>query len=277
MFPPKRILFAVDFSKQARAMARTVREVAQLCGAEVQVLHAIELTPHDFPADRLEEAQQKLDALIAGELAECETVVHVTPGDPANTVVHVARNGNSDLIMMPTHGHGVFLRSALGSVTAKVLHDAPCPVWTSAHQEQTAAYDGHGIRTILCALDLGARSSSVLREAGQAARLWSASLRVVHVMEIAEPSTKSDWTPERRDQMTSTVEAQLRRLAEEAGENPIIEVLEGSPAKTVIETAERYQADLIVVGRTQAPTADSQPSSTAYGIIAGSRHPVLSV
>ena len=204
-------------------------------------------------------------------------MVHVTPGDPASVIVHVARNAKSDLIMMPTHGHGVFLRSALGSVTAKVLHNAPCPVWTSAHQQRSPGYQEHGIRTILCAVDLGAHSSSVLRTAGEAARLWSASLRLVHVMEIGEPSTKADWTPERRDQATSVVEGQLRRLAEETGENPIIEVLVGSPVNEVIDAAGRCQADLIVVGRTQAATADAQPSSTAYGIIAGSQQPVLSV
>jgi hypothetical protein len=80
MFPPKRILFAVDFSTQARAMARTVRVLAQLCGAQIQVLHTIELGPHDFPAAKLAEARQELEELIAGEFAGCDTVVHLTSG-----------------------------------------------------------------------------------------------------------------------------------------------------------------------------------------------------
>jgi len=38
--------------------------------------------------------------------------------------------------MMPTHGLGGFRRFLLGSVTAKVLHDADCPVWTGVHLER---------------------------------------------------------------------------------------------------------------------------------------------
>ncbi len=35
-----------------------------------------------------------------------------------------------DLIMMPTHGGRHFRSLLIGSVTAKVLHDVRCPVWT---------------------------------------------------------------------------------------------------------------------------------------------------
>ena len=36
---------------------------------------------------------------------------------------------------MPTHGFGPLRRFLLGSVAAKVLHDAQCPVWTSVHTD----------------------------------------------------------------------------------------------------------------------------------------------
>jgi nucleotide-binding universal stress UspA family protein len=277
MFPPKKIVFAVDFSERARTMARTVRELAQQCDAEVKVLHTLEFAPQDSFAAKAAEAREKLDALISKELVGCDLVVHLTPGDPASTIVDIARSGSTDLIMMPTHGHGVFLRSVLGSVTARVLHDAPCPVWTSAHQQEHPAYQEHSVKTILCAVDLGPRSSLVLHAAVQAAQLWRAGLRLAHVMELSHPSTKADWTRERRDQITLAVEGQLRQLAEGTGGKPIIEVLDGSPIKEVIDAADGCRADLIVVGRTQVLEAQAQPGSTAYGIIAGSHCPVLSV
>jgi nucleotide-binding universal stress UspA family protein len=277
MFPPKKIVFAVDFSERAGTMARRVRELAQQCDAEVKVLHTVEFDPRDSFAAKATEAREKLDALIREELVGCDVVVHLTPGDPASTIVDIARSGSSDLIMMPTHGHGVFLRAVLGSVTAKVLHGAPCPVWTSAHQQTRPAYQEHGIKTILCAVDLGPRSSVLLQAAVQAAQFWQAGMRLVHVMELSHPSTKADWTQERRDQITSAVEGQLRRLAEGTGGRPIIEALDGSPIKEVIDAAQRCHADLIVVGRTQVLEDVAQQSSTAYGIIAGSHCPVLSV
>ena len=277
MFPPKKIVFAVDFSDPTRTIAHAVRELAERCDAEVTVLHAFELDPREAYGVKPAEAREKLDALISEHLAGCDLVVHLTPGDAASTIVEVARAGSADLIMMSTAGHGVFLRSMLGSVTARVLHDAPCPVWTRAHQQKHPGYQEHGIKNILCAVDLGSRSSVVLHTAAQMAKLWQAGLRLAHVMELSNPSTKADWTPERRDQITSAVEGQLQQLAEGTGGCPIIEVLDGSPVKEVIDAAERCHADLIVVGRTQVLEDTAPPSSTAYGIIAGSHCSVMSV
>ena len=51
-----------------------------------------------------------------------------------------AKANQIDLIMMPTHGYGRFRALLLGSVTAKVLHDADCPVWTAVHREEVMAH-----------------------------------------------------------------------------------------------------------------------------------------
>jgi nucleotide-binding universal stress UspA family protein len=277
MFPAKKILFPVDFSEPAGTMARTVRELAKQCNAEVQVLHTLELDPGDSCAAKMAEASEKLDSLISKHLADCNLVVHLIPGAPASTIVDVARKVVVDLIMMPTSGHGVFARALLGSVTARVLHDAPCPVWTSAHQKTRPAYQDHGIKTILCAVDLSSRSSLVLQTAVQAAQLWQAQVRLAHVMELSDSPTKADWTRERRDEITAAVEGQLRQLAEGAGGMPLVEVLDGSPVQEVLDAAKRCHADLIVVGRTQVVEDQADPNSTAYSIIAGSQNPVLSV
>ena len=277
MLPPKRILFPVDFSEPAGAMAHMVRELAEQCGAEVQLLHSLELGPSDFCAAKMAEASEKLNALISKHLADCNLVVHLIPGEAARTIPEVARRGGVDLIMMPTRGHGAFARALLGSVTARVLHDAPCPVWTSAPQEARPAYQGHGIKTILCAVDLSSRSALVLQAAVQAAQLWQAQVRLIHVLELSGSSTQADWTRERRDEITAAVEGQLKQLAAGTGGIPLVEVLEGSPVQEVIGAAERCGADLIVLGRTQVVEDDADPNSTAYGIIAGSHSPVLSV
>ena len=277
MFPPKTILFALDFSEPAGAMARTVRELAEHCDAEVHVVHALELEPTDSLAAKMAEMSEKLDGLIATYLGDRHVVAHLVPGEPASAIVDVARKGGMDLIMMATSGRGVFARAWLGSVTARVLHDAPCPVWTSAPQKTRPAYQDHGIQTILCAVDLSSRSSLVLETAVQAAQFWQAQVRLTHVMELSGSSTKADWTPERRHDITSAVEGQLGRLAEVAGGMPLVEVLDGAPVRKVIEAAERCHAGLIVVGRTQVVEDNGDPNSTAYGIIAGWHGPVLSV
>ena len=276
MLPPQRILFPVDFSEPAGAMAQTVRELAEQCGAEVQLLHSLELGPTDFCAAKMAEASEKLNALISKHLAHCNLVVHLIPGEAARTILEVARRGGVDLIMMPTRGRGAYARAFLGSVSAKVLHDAPCPVWTSAPQKARPAYQDHGVKAILCAVDLSSRSSLVLQAAVQAAQLWQAQVRLIHVMELSHPSTQADWNRERRDEITAAVQGQLKQLAGGTGGMPLIDILDGSPVEKIIDAAESCRADLIVVGRTQV-VEETDPNSTAYGIIAGSHTPVLSV
>ena len=50
---------------------------------------------------------------------------------------------------MSTLGEGAFYRFLLGSVTAKVLHESHCPVWTGAHLEEAQARE-FSIRHVLC-------------------------------------------------------------------------------------------------------------------------------
>lgn len=69
----------------------------------------------------------------------------------------------------------------LGSVAAKVLHDARCPVFTSTHAESTPAALPR-LRTILCAVDYGPQTEAVVGWANEFARSVGAQLFVSHVL-----------------------------------------------------------------------------------------------
>ncbi len=81
---------------------------------------------------------------------------------------------------MPTHGLGRYRRFLLGSITAKVLHDTECPVWTDNHSQETATSASIACKKVLCAIDLGDRSRAVLEWAGWLAREYEADLRIVN-------------------------------------------------------------------------------------------------
>lgn len=53
---------------------------------------------------------------------------HVGVGELAATILDYARDKNCDLVIMGTHGRGVFKGALLGSVAARVLHQATIPV-----------------------------------------------------------------------------------------------------------------------------------------------------
>ena len=81
-------------------------------------------------------AQRDLDQALRPELDGIAVTRLLLRGDPAQEIVKTARDRNAGLIVMSTHGHGPFYRFLLGSVTAKVLHESHCPVWTGAHLEE---------------------------------------------------------------------------------------------------------------------------------------------
>jgi nucleotide-binding universal stress UspA family protein len=49
-------------------------------------------------------------------------------GDPARAIVEAASDGEADLVIVGTRGQGALARAVLGSVSSKVVHDAPCDV-----------------------------------------------------------------------------------------------------------------------------------------------------
>ena len=81
---------------------------------------------------------------------------------------------------------GLFRRMLLGSMTAKVLNDADCPVLTTQHAE-TISPRQREHREWVCAIGLDSDSPRVLRYASQVAESVHANLTVVHVIPASGP------------------------------------------------------------------------------------------
>jgi len=115
------------------------------------------------------------------ELPKVEVTCVVEPGDPAIVIGEYAEEHEIGLIAMPTHGYGAFRRALLGSVTAKVLHDAKIPVWTAAHAPEPSHRAHPQPRHILCAVNLRPESRETLEFAIGLARDANATVDLVHV------------------------------------------------------------------------------------------------
>ena len=79
--------------------------------------------------DPNEEARAQLRDLVPDTFHDAWDV-EVAAGDPADTIVRVARERHADLIVMGTHGRTGLQHVLLGSVAEKVVRFAPCPVLT---------------------------------------------------------------------------------------------------------------------------------------------------
>ena len=191
-----------------------VRMMAIQFRAEITVLHVVEVASANSAYESLvARARHKMDKPVAQELRDCVVVPYFERGDPAQIILSYARNGHFDLIMMPTHGYGPFRRFLLGSVTAKILHDVICPVWTSAHVETSVPTGRIAIRKVLGAVDFGPRSSALCcNSPQQVAEKFHASLTAAHVVPISSPFMEGYWIQDWRKEARRAVPEQLQAL-----------------------------------------------------------------
>lgn len=288
MFSLAKILFPVDFSERSVGAARYVKALASRFQSQVTMLHVLPPPHYEFSAlevggavlnelfaNRAQQVSRELDAFLREELADIPVTRTLAEGDPAKTIVQRAASEASNLIVMPTHGYGSFRRFILGSVTAKVLHDADCPVWTGVHLEQSAAVGTVSLDRILCAVDLGPQSVRALSWAAEFARHTGAKLSLMHALPVAQPSEMGEaecWRPLREE-----AEVGMKRLLAQVGVDAELMLAGGDPPKVVCETAASWRASVLVIGRGSAAGVFGRLRANAYAIIRQSPCPVVSV
>jgi nucleotide-binding universal stress UspA family protein len=227
----------------------------------------------DWLRNRAEQAERDLHGFLKDEFQGLEVSRVFLEGDPAARIVEYSHEQNAGLILMPTHGYGPFRRFILGSNTAKVLHDADCPVWTGVHMpDQPARASGDSWRRVLCAVDLGPQSARTLEWATWMARACGAQLTLLHAM-----ACTSETDPNWRTQIRDGVEAELSKLRNDAGVKADLLIEAGEPARVICDTASRVRADIVVIGRGSAAGVFGRLRTNAYAIIRQSPCPVVSV
>jgi nucleotide-binding universal stress UspA family protein len=289
MLPLNKILVPVDFSDRSVAAVGYARNLACHFRAELILAHVLPSIPYEMGGfefggvvmadsftDRLTEARADLDQFLADELIGQKVARVVLEGDPARKIVEHAHGAGVGLIVMPTRGYGPFRRFLLGSVTAKVLHDADCPVLTSVHMDEAGEFAAVRPNKIVCAVDMGPQSRKALAWADQMAQEFQAELVLVHATPLGESHFNEMFDAEWR----STVEERMReRIAELAAgvHTSAIVTAAGNPGDVVAETAERFEAQFTVIGRSEAGGMFGRLRANAYAIIRQSPCPVVSV
>jgi nucleotide-binding universal stress UspA family protein len=272
-----RILLPVDFSERSVGGAHFAGTLACHFHCELVLMHVLVPPQYEFGAvdiagsmlaelcrDRVVQANEDLAGFQAGDLAGINVRRVVLEGDPSASIVDFAHNEHCDLIVMPTHSYGPFRRFILGSNTAKVLHDADCPVWTGVHLEDAPAALSIPIRNVLCAVDLGPQSAKTLAWAANLAREFQARLTLMHTMPCG-PNV----------QLAAGEE--LRMLQASSGADADVLLETGEPGQTICAAAARLKADVLVIGRGSAAGVYGRLRTNAYAIIRQSPCPVVSV
>ncbi len=140
----RRVLHPSDFSRASGAAFTKAVEMAKTNRAELLVVHV--LTPvipmvgdgyvspkvyEEIEATARSQAQAQLDRLVArAKKAGVRVRSLLMQGVPHEQITRAARSKRADLVVIGTHGRTGLAKFFLGSVAARVVSIAPCPVLT---------------------------------------------------------------------------------------------------------------------------------------------------
>ncbi len=288
MFELRKILFPVDFSEASAGTGAYVAAFAGRFQSELTLLHVVDVAASfsavaglgkaeamDLSQEGSNWARQSLMAYRPYDFKHLNVNRTLIHGDPAHEIVATAKKSGTDLIMMPSHGLSAFRSYILGSVTAKVLHDAECPVWTGVHLENAPPLDAIRFKTILCAVDLGPQSEKALRWAAAFAQEHAAELVAVHA--VPEVRAYEYFDLPSLNRLEEAGRGKLQQLLDTLGIAARTIVTSGEPAKAVGEVARAEKADQMVIARGVIAEGFGRLRTNAYSLIRSAPCPVVSV
>lgn len=133
--PFRRVLAAVDLSRQSRKVLETASAMAQADRAELRVLYVLEPLPMMLAeaavydeAEHRRHAREHLESVLegAGLLGEPSVEARMHEGEAGHRILDEAQDWDADLIVMGSHGFGFFDRLLMGSTSLYVLRHGHC-------------------------------------------------------------------------------------------------------------------------------------------------------
>jgi nucleotide-binding universal stress UspA family protein len=288
MLPFRRILLPVDYSEPCLAVVPYVQDMLHHFDAEVTLVHAYgplaavvlrgseqEMIDPDLP-EQVRAAEQERLHLFAQHMFRGRHVELIAElGEPGCIIHKVAQRQAADLIMMGTHGHGPVRRFLLGSVTAKVLHDATAVVWTGIGSALTEHAPALPYRSVVCAVDGSDEAEAVLKAAAAIAQAYGAHLSLLHVIQTPGAGN-ADFKPFKKE-LVDAAYSRLRELKSQFDLDASATVIDAPISEGVRGEALRRKADLVVTGRGHCQGTMSRVWSHLYSIVRESPCPVLSI
>ena len=188
----KRLLVPLDGSDFAEQALPRAGAIARKSNATVHLLLAHVRIPYagyeDVPwfGEQTSDEREYLARVASGPaLSSLNVTWTVLKGDPVETICREAAEGDTDLIVMASHGRTGLSRTWIGSVAHGVIRKSGVPVLLvrPAEHKPGRADESSGIRRILMTIDGSSLSEEIIPVAMEIARSEGASVTVVRVVE----------------------------------------------------------------------------------------------
>jgi len=289
-----KILIALDESKHSELALESVKTRVWPRGTKFCLCTVVNNFPtasvnlHNCSRPTLQKLQEEMEAEALNILEErkadllqtqpdAEIALKMEVGPASDKIIAAAVKWDADVIVLGSHGrHGV-QRYALGSVSESVVERAPCSV-----DVIKASKKGNCLlnqKRILACYDKSRNADASLAWISQGK--WSPDQEFV-VMSVLAPL--EDMVPPSFNEKRACekIKAQLLDEAQEMlesrcsslrrclkGTRIIPVAIDGYAAETIVKFADRWEADLIVLGtHTAATTEGAPPDSVARRVVA---------
>ncbi len=255
----KHILCATDFGPGATEAIWQATSIARAHGSTLSILHVhpsplrtYPLFPqlHQRELEELPVLLQRVRDSMAERIVEADgstqpaVNVEVAAGVPYAEIVKFAGNREADLVVLGATSIPFPGEQRLGSVAAKVLRYAPCPVLLARTSPATLK--------VLAATDLSDPSYPAIVTAYQEARSRDGKLIVIH--NVDSPDSAVPWgslgkaDSEQTRQLRSSAHDHLLAVMRQLEIDAIHEVTFGPAANSIVRLADELPAELIVIG-----------------------------
>jgi nucleotide-binding universal stress UspA family protein len=290
MISVRSILCPTDFSEHSRHALEHAIALARWSSAELVVMHvapSLPSSPDAFltgpVAVPLSESERKrlFDALARfarpAEESGVKLRIVLEEGRVAERILAQVDASGANLIVLGTHGEGGFARLVLGSIAAKVLRLAHCPVVTVPPGEKLASPDVL-FQTVLAAVDFSPASLDALVVARSLADGARAHLLVLHILETVPVDDPRALLHFGSAEFLSFLEVDARRRLEELAPSAEVLVAAGKPYREILRVAKEREAGFIVMGvQGRGAVSAALFGSTADHVVRSASCPVLTV
>jgi universal stress protein E len=257
----RRILVGVDLSETGGLSAGSqlaveqARWVANICGAQVTLLHSTRSEEHwrvsegifaDPPMPTAEGFRRPLEAALQwlGEVGIEAELVFSDERAWLAIVDRVLRSG-ADLVIVGKRADSAHDGRLLGGVSQKLLRKCPCAVWVVKPGHPASLAD------ILAATDLSPVGERVVELAASISSECGAGLHIVHALslplsvQMEGDEAREQFLAESRAAAVAEIESQLPEPLRETAE---LHVGLTSPSNAILACVDRLEPDLVVMG-----------------------------
>jgi nucleotide-binding universal stress UspA family protein len=221
------ILIPVDFTEQSLLAVRQSYNLAKYTHSKLVLLHV-----YAKSGEESYEALTKLSKQTEAESGVPSEFMNVK-GDVYEETDRVAEEIKASLIIAGLESHMRF-RNIIGSSASKLIRKAPCPVITIRGKDHR-----DGCENILLPLDLSRESREKVDAAVQFAHFFGAAIRILSVFSPSDLSYENQLL---------AYAHQVKQFVKNKGVSCTNKsIASNSVAETVVEYANKIEADLIMI------------------------------